>query len=244
MSVFTKASLAAVIVSSAASAQTSLLNVVAVQQARIDALENQLKEDVCGTYGQVVFNSVANLKGTQATGDQNTRTFWNIPYVERFKTKGQLTRNLSKNYYNGDLYRKGPAVYTDVFEDLSGKIITILRAQADGIDERTMHFINPKLIGGNELSYTHQFASGWSSSDQDFDSHGTLNCATSYGNVTQHYGTCWIYNLGVDAEGSNLDEDWGPHINSDVLAPAGSGVQTDKTLYTRVSRVTRCAKPM
>lgn len=222
-----------------------LAKIVAIQEGQIRELKEQVKllQGFAGyspAYGHVLFNSVANKDGT-ATGDQNTNLFWQIPYASRFASKGALLPDLSRNYYNGNLYMSGRALYTDVAVDLDGREFVLLSAEADGIDVSTMAFINPKKISGSQFIYDHQFAGGWSSPDADYDK-DPKHCANLFGKVTQHYGSCWVYNLGADAHEPILDSNWGPHIHSGTAK--GIGLKVTDREYSRVLRITRYVKSL
>ena len=62
--------------------------------------------------------------------------------------------------------------------------------------------------------------------------------------MTQHYGSCWSYNLGSDAEpsGTDLADDQrvGPHVYKVVLA--GLNLAGDGSDFSRVSRISRFVK--
>ncbi len=183
---------------------------------------------------RMVYNSVANEEGPKAQGNANTLAFWQIPYKDRFKVKG--VADLRLNYYNPTLYQNGPATYIDVVEGLEGKVAILMKASAEGIDPKTMKMINPKFLIGIKGVYDHQFAAGWSSDDYDGDTYGT-NCAPRYGKVTQHYGSCWRYNLGADADSPVQDSHWGPHFYSPTAQSLN--LKTDGSSYSRVRRITR-----
>jgi hypothetical protein len=190
-------------------------------------------------YGAVVFNSVGNPFGSSASGLLNTRQFWKIPYSDRLGTKGVLSFELSSNYYNGVLYRKANAIYTDVIEDINGKVAVLMTARADGIDEQSMRFKNAQLVSGDSGVFSEQFQQGWASFDKDLDQ-WEQNCAAVYSEVSQHYGNCWHYNLGSDADasgGNYLDNDWGPHVHKAVLNRLG--LATDGSDYSKVRRISR-----
>jgi hypothetical protein len=71
----------------------------------------------------------------------------------------------------------------DVIEDLRGKSIVVLVAEANGIDPYSMRFISPRYNYGHPGIYERQFASGWASPDFDGDAYPG-NCATLYSYVT------------------------------------------------------------
>ncbi|MDM8557780.1 hypothetical protein [Candidatus Parabeggiatoa sp. HSG14] len=202
-------------------------------EKQVKAISTELKANFSKT--QIVYNSVANEQGADAKGDADTLAFWQIPYQDRFKVKG--IPELGFNYYNPTLYQTGPAIYVDVVEDLDGKVAMLMTASADGIDPKTMKMINPKFLGGQDGAYNAQFASGWSSDDYDGDTSSTDNCATHFGKITQHYSSCWNYNLGADADSPVDDKHWGPHLHSPDAQSLN--LKTDGSGYTRVRRITR-----
>jgi hypothetical protein len=175
----------------------------------------------------LLYNSVGSTAGT-------TLPFWNIPYADRLKVKG--TADLAQNFYAGGLYLVGKT-YRDDVEDTGGKKATVLEATAAGFDATTMRFVSPARVSGSEGLYAAQFATGWSSPDYDADTY-SANCATQYGNVTQHYSACWVYNLGADADPGNVEDGgWGPHFGASFAAEAG--FQLDGSGYVRVGRISR-----
>lgn len=180
----------------------------------------------------LVYNS---LLGT------NTTEFWNIPHADRFGRRGRP--QIESLYYDGSLYPYG-RIYLDVIEDLRGRSVVAMTAQANGIDPYTMRFISPQQLSGHSGIYESQFASGWGSPDFDGDTHSSGSCSSIYSNVTQHYSYCWVYNLGADAADADTsnyyDGGVGPHINSSVATYLG--LYTDGTLYTRVRRISRFVK--
>ncbi|MCY1079086.1 hypothetical protein [Archangium lansingense] len=78
------------------------------------------------------------------------------------------------------------------------------------------------------------------SPDFDGDAYAGYNCATGYGNVTQHYSSCWGYNLGADGDAPIEDGRVGPHLHSG--AASTMGLSTDGSYYTRVRRISRFVK--
>jgi hypothetical protein len=120
-----------------------------------------------------------------------------------------------------------------------------LHASSTGIDANTMKLNGPAqpfpVNAGTTNIYGQQFAAGWSSVDFDGDNNGG-NCASQFNGVTQHYGNCWVYNLGSDGDTNNCLADGrvGPHLSS-VLA-GQLALSTDGTQYTRVQRITRYVK--
>ncbi|MBF0299726.1 MAG: hypothetical protein HQK51_13460 [Oligoflexia bacterium] len=206
-------------------------------------------------YGFIVFNSVANGAAvSDISSDANTHNFWKILYNDRFKMKGNCmlgpSANLNSNCYNPQLYKLGPAIYTDVVEDVNGKIVVMFSASADGIDETTMKLTNSQFLSGDSALYVSQFASGWSSVDTatSYDNDPwDRNCAVEYG-ATQYYSACWLYNIGSDAgsyEGSsnNSDSNWGPHLHGPTLDNLGLARGSDTSKYVRVKRITRYVLP-
>jgi hypothetical protein len=203
---------------------------------RLDLVPNNLKpqHDLL-SIAHIVYNSVANEAGDKAIGDANTLKFWQIPYAARLKIKG--IPDIRFNYYNPTLYLQGPATYIDVVEDLDGNVDLLMKATADRIDPKTMRMINPKFVEGDKGAYHAQFATGWSSYDYDGDIHDSdVNCAKIYRKVTQHYSTCWYYNLGSDADSPFEDSHWGPHVYKNFF---NLNLKTDGSKYSRVRRITR-----
>jgi hypothetical protein len=175
-----------------------------------------------------IYNSILGI---------NTTDFWNISYWERFNRRGRP--NLESLFYDGSLYQHGTA-YMDVIEDLRGKSVVVMAATTTGIDIYSMKFNSPQYVSGYWGIYSLHFASGWASPDFDGDAYVGYNCATSYGNVTQHYGSCWAYNLGADAEAPIEDGRVGPHLHSG--AASAMGLSTDGSYYTRLRRISRFVK--
>jgi hypothetical protein len=173
----------------------------------------------------LVYNSILGV---------NTTNFWNISYLERFGRRGRPS--LDTLFYDGSLYRHGTS-YMDVIEDLQGKSVVAMIAEADGIDPYSMRFIAPRYISGYWGIYSGHFAGGWSAPDFDGDQWTGGACATYYANVTQHYTACWQYNLGADADGSIDDGKVGPHLYSSTATSLG--LSTDGSQYTRVRRISR-----
>jgi len=60
-----------------------------------------------------------------------------------------------------------------------------------------------------------------------------------YGNIAQHYGTCWYYNLGGDADSPFDDGGVGPHVNNSILTPLGLALQPGGGQYSQVHRIAR-----
>lgn len=185
----------------------------------------------------LVFNSVANEVGPSASGNKNTRNFWKINYTDRLTEKGDPS--LSENYYNPAAYSSpSNAIFVDEIEDLNGEIAVVMVAKAAGFDQSTMKFADPDRLFGHQKIYERQFASGWSSVDgTDNDTYSSGNCATTFG-TTQHYSSCWNYNLGSDADRPFADNDWGPHVNSITLGEFNLSFQSGHK-YSRVKRITR-----
>lgn len=175
----------------------------------------------------LVFNSVLGV---------NTTNFWEILYAERLGRRGRP--GLDGNFYDGAIYSHG-RTYMDVIEDLAGNSAVAMVATTAGINTGSMVFASPELKSGNVDVFTHQFSQGWSSFDFDGDPNGG-NCATTSARVAQHYGACWVYNLGADGDGTVLDDRVGPHV---VLSVTNAlSLANDGTTYTRVRRISRFAK--
>ncbi len=156
----------------------------------------------------LVYNSVLGV---------NTTDFWNISFWNRFGRRGQP--RIESLYYDGGLYLYG-RTYMDVIEDLQGTSVVALVAVSNGIDASSMRFISPRYVSGHPGIFGQQFAGGWSSPDFDSDNY-TSNCATLYSNVSQHYGECWYYNLGSDADSPLEDGRTGPHLSSTIATTIG-----------------------
>lgn len=174
----------------------------------------------------LLYNSVGSDQGT-------TMSFWDIPYLHRFGSKGEPS--LNTNVYQGWLYHHGTE-YRDEVEDIEGKVAQLFHAKSTGIDPDTLHFEAPELVSGESEIYAAQFAAGWSSSDFDGDT-WTENCSVKYSRVTQHYGSCWRYSLGSDADSPVDDGGWGPHLHS--ASAQRLGLRADGSGYTRVKRISR-----
>lgn len=173
------------------------------------------------------------LLQNSALGTETTR-FWQIRYADRLGRRG--TAELGRNFYDGSLYLAAREVL-DVVEDLAGKQAVMVLATFSAFDAGTMRFVGPALLSGDAGVYSQHVASGWSSPDFDGDTSAGSNCATSFANVTQHYGACWTYSLGADGESPFEDGHVGPHVP--VSLATSLGLTTDGSTYTRVRRITR-----
>ena len=197
-----------------------------------DSFQVWCEQTIQGGGWTLLYNSVGKSDGS-------TLGFWQIPYSQRLAVKGAA--DPGSNYYNGSLYVLGKT-YMDVFWDLSDKQGIAFVATATGINTTTMKMQSPVFVSGNTSgSYSCHFADGWASYDADYDSN-SANCATSYGNVTQHYCACWNTNLGADAEAPIADGGWGPHVHTGTLFAVLPGATTDGTSYSRVNRIARFVK--
>jgi|GEM_PF-2943201 len=176
----------------------------------------------------LVYNSVLGI---------NTTEFWNIAHWERFSRRGQP--RIESLFYEGSLYPHGRS-YMDVIEDLRGKSVVVLVAEASGIDPYSMRFISPRFISGHPGTYSNHFSAGWASPDFDGDLWSEQNCAIYHGNVTQHYHSCWYYNLGMGGDVPAYDGGVGPHLHSGTAASVG--LVSDGSDYTRVRRISRFVK--
>ncbi|AUX23815.1 uncharacterized protein SOCEGT47_043450 [Sorangium cellulosum] len=174
----------------------------------------------------LLYNSIGSDEGT-------TMAFWDIPYLHRFGGKGDPS--LDANVYAGWLYLHGTE-YRDEAEDIDGKVAQLFHAKTTGIEPDTMRFRAPELVSGESAVYDAQFAAGWSSADFDGDPWAE-SCSVEYSRVTQHYGSCWRYNLGSDADSPLDDGGWGPHLHA--ATAQGLGLDTDGSGYTRVKRISR-----
>lgn len=178
----------------------------------------------------LVYNSVIGA---------NTLDFWDIPYAQRLGRRGGAS--LDSNYYDGALYQTTSVTYMDVIEDLQGKSVIALVAAAASINSATMRFNSPVFLSGSTSIFANHFRDGWSARDYDGDPLSS-SCATLYNNVTQHYGACWAYNLGSDADlsgGDNslTDQRLGPHVHTGVLSSLGA--VGDGSDYSRVRAIRR-----
>jgi hypothetical protein len=194
-----------------------------------------------GDHGVILFRSVANTKGTSAPDAENTRKFFTIPFSERFKNKGDCANG---NCYMPNLYLSYPGKklkITDTVTDANGKESVMFVATIGGINKETMAVLDPVFVSGNQAIYSNQLAMGWASKDYDSDSWSD-NCANYYSGITQHYGACWVYNLGSDADGALDDADWGPHVHRPNLPSGAVGMADDASAYVRVKGITRYVK--
>ena len=185
----------------------------------------------------MVFNSVRREDGS-------TTAFWKIPYLQRLGTKG--TAAPDQNYYQGSLYPIGRQ-YMDVIVDLKDTVKIAAVVDTTGIDPTTMKFqgVNERDGSNAEIVATH-FKAGWSSFDRDHDlsmPRPEDNCAVLYSEVTQHYGNCWAYNLGSDADAPLLDGGVGSHVNNGTLTELGLSLQQPADngahKYSQVKRIAR-----
>ncbi|MCK5691043.1 hypothetical protein KAI87_17300 [Myxococcota bacterium] len=170
-----------------------------------------------------------------------TMNFWDIPYADRLSRRGHA--EITRNFYNGAFYLAS-LQFMDVVEDLHGKEVVAFVAEIEGsgqFDSSTMLFFNPTLITGNQ-GFMNTISGGWSSADYDGDTSAT-NCAEVYNNVTQHYTSCWGYNLGSDADssgGDTTDQSVGPHLSTSYTDTFG--LYSDGSSYTRLNRISRFAR--
>lgn len=197
-----------------------------------DAIQLWCEMTLEGGGWALLYNSVGSPAGT-------TQGFWQFSYGQRLSVMG--SPDPSANYYNGALYKVGTA-YMDVFWDLGDKQGVAFKATATGINETTMKLANPVMTAGPGSGvYSCHFADGWASYDADYDTHSGSNCSAAYGNVAQHYCSCWNMNLGADADGSTT-YGWGPHVHTDTLKGVVSSPSHDGSQYTRVNRIARFVK--
>jgi len=200
-------------------------------QAQNPAFQVYCEQQLNGGGWAMVENSVRRDDGT-------TTTFWQFKYADRLTQLG--TPAADQNYYDGALYLLGTE-YMDVFVDLQDKTSVAAVMTATGINPTTMQFTTPHLTVGNSDVYVNQFAGGWSSQDFDGDPFAQ-NCAVQFANVAQHYGACWTYNLGADADLVIIDGGVGPHVNSATLSALGLSPQADGGVYSQVKRIARFAR--
>jgi hypothetical protein len=194
------------------------------------AFEVYCEQELNGGGWAMLYNSVFREDGS-------TTAFWQFDYAARLGRMGGAAPD--DNYYHGALYLVGRD-YFDVFTDLAGTTAVAAEVSAEGFDQASMAFIAPSKLAGSDGVFTNQFASGWSSRDHDADTY-TENCATRFGNVAQHYSSCWSYNLGADADGEPpfLDGGVGPHVNNGILTELGLAAQPDGGSYSRIQRIAR-----
>jgi len=216
---------------------------LSMERSGIEASSSIAGDLVAGDHGVMLFRSVANSKGTSALDHENPRKFFTISYKDRFKDKGDCKVG---NCYNPSLYLSYPGkklLITDTMTNADGSESVLFSATVGGINKETMSFTNPTYKSGNQSIYQNQLAMGWASTDYDSDT-WSQNCATHYSGITQHYGACWVYNLGSDADGDLADSDWGPHIHKDHLPSGASAVSGDTSAYVRIKAITRYIKPI
>lgn len=192
------------------------------------AFEVYCEQHLAGGGWALLYNSV--LTAGVTTG------FWDFGYAERLSRIG--TASPDSNFYHGDLYLAGTE-FMDVIVDLNDVTAVAAQVTTTGFDHVTMHFASPTLTSGHAALFAAQFASGWSSNDHDSDTHATVNCATHFSGVAQHYGACWRYNLGSDADEPFLDGGVGPHVHNATLTEIGLTPQADGGGYSRVKRIAR-----
>lgn len=198
------------------------------------AVQVYCEQDALSGGWAMVYNSVM---GT------NTLDFWNITYLQRLWRRG--TPGIDTNFYDGSLYQTSSAQYLDLMTDLNNTTVIAMQASATGMDPLTMKFNGPVNMApgnpGQSNVFLQHFSRGWSSSDFDGDTAGN-NCASQFSGVTQHYGSCWVYNLGSDGDlvGSNyLDGRVGPHAENTLLGQLALALQPGGGAYSRVKRITR-----
>jgi hypothetical protein len=199
------------------------------------AFQAYCEQELEGGGWALIYNSVLRPGG-------GTTEFWNILRDDRFKTKGEL--GITDNWYAGGNYFLGTS-FLDAITDLADTTAVGAIVDTEGLDPETMEFVAPaKLAGQNDIFASH-FAAGWSSPDYDGDTLNdstiSANCAVHYSNVTQHYGACWAYSLGSDADAPFLDGGVGPHVSNRVLTELGLALQgaTGAGAYSQVNRISR-----
>jgi hypothetical protein len=194
------------------------------------AFETYCDQDRGGGGWALVYRSVLEMDGT-------TTAFWQIPYAMRMTQKGMAMPGA--NFYAPTLYREGRE-YMDVITDLQGTSAVALNATVTGFNATTMRFTGPVKKSGDQSAFDNQFAGGWSANDYDGDLADTVNCSGFYLGVAQHYGGCWAYNLGADADTPYDDGGVGPHAQAGILT--GLQLSTDGTIYSRVNEIARWAR--
>ncbi|WP_437311994.1 fibrinogen-like YCDxxxxGGGW domain-containing protein [Sorangium sp. So ce388] len=184
-------------------------------------------EPTDGDRWALVYNSVGATDGS-------TLPFWKILYDDRLTAKGEPS--IDGNHYQPSLYVAGRE-YRDEVEDIAGTVAEVMRATAEGIETEDMHLLTPIRLAGDGNLFDWQFGTGWASADYDRDTKGDGNCSSAYAGVTQHYGNCFVYNLGADDDEPIADEGWGPHMETTVAT--SYGLSDDGSVYTRVQRISR-----
>ncbi len=200
------------------------------------AVEVYCEQALNGGGWAMVVNSVRRADGM-------TLRFWQFTHADRLTRRGVPAAD--QNYYQGGLYVFGKE-YMDVLVDLEGKTAVAAVMTATGIDQETMKLEAPMQVSGNEAVFVNQFASGWSARDYDGDPYGPYNCGAYYSNVAQHYGSCWIYSLGSDADEDPTqpgapfaDSGVGPHAHFTLLNQLGLARQPGGGDYSQVQRIAR-----
>ena len=178
----------------------------------------------------MLYNSVLGI---------NTLEFWNIPYADRLSRRGHP--DVGANFYDGSVYVvfnvPGGAELMDVIEDIRGKAAVGVVAKITNFNPVRM-LLTGTLVSGDLGIFNTHVIGGWSAPDYDGDQLATGNCATNYANVTQHYSTCWNYNLGADADLPFEDGSTGPHVYGATLVALGLSFAADGN-YNRVHRISR-----
>lgn len=178
----------------------------------------------------LVLSSVGDPSGA-------TTAFWNIPYAQRLADKG--APDPEQLAYFGSLYPFAKEIKDEIV-DTTGKRAVAVIASVGGIDPATMKLVSPTLVSGDASVFGNHVASGWSSADHDGDPE-VGNCAQQWAGVTQHYGSCWVYNLGATTKGSIDDAGWGPHATQPVLTALGLASDSGPN-PERVARISRWAR--
>jgi hypothetical protein len=187
------------------------------------------EQEIAGGGWAMLYNSVFDDAGT-------TSAFWQFDYSARLGRMG--TAAPDQNYYQGALYLVGTE-YIDVITDLEDTTVVAAEVTASGFDQASMAFIAPTLVSGSSSVFGAHFAAGWSAKNRDGDSYPDGNCATVYGDIAQHYSSCWAYSLGADADPPSLDGGVGPHVGNAILTDLGLALQADGGTYSRVARIAR-----
>jgi hypothetical protein len=194
------------------------------------AFETFCDQDRNGGGWALVYRSV------RTTG--STTQFWQINYAQRLDNKGAAMPGA--NFYAPTIYRVGTE-YMDTITDIEDKIVIAIVATATGFDTSTMKFMSPALSVGYQNIYANQFASGWSATDYDGDV-STVNCAVDYSGVAQHYGDCFNYSLGSDADLPYLDGGVGPHVANIALNALALATEPNGGTFSRVNQIERYAR--
>jgi hypothetical protein len=200
---------------------------VRLGEGRVQPVETYCSFDLPDGPWALVYNSVRKQNGSGS--------FWAIPYAARLDSKG--TPDFNENFYAGSLYASGRIYAEYVSYAMQTKLM--FSAKPATFNPETMRFGGSSQLSGLGDLYLMHFASGWSAPDYDGDLDAMRQCALEF-QTTQHYGACWAYNLGSDANGG-LGA--GPTIYTRYLVELKLAPSvTSNPEFTSVDRITRFAK--